>query len=352
MSASEFPRSRTALLRQQFPRGVPKLWAPTLAFYRDDGRLDVGRQAAHVAFMAPWIKGILVGGSTGDGWEMEDAEIVALLDATIPLAATHGIDLVVGVLRPSAAAMATLLDRVSEHLRRRAGTRSDVEAFATSRVRAITLAPPTTAQPMTQPEIAAALTPLLRRGFPTALYQLPQVTGNTMQPALMTALSEEFGNLILFKDSGGVDEIARARALPEDVTMLRGAEGDFAEWVARPERPYDGFLLSSANSVPAGLSAMLEHVGAGRTAEAQRVSATLSTVIAEAFAAVAEVPQGNAFANANKALAQVMAYGEQAIAAPLPVLHAGGLLPRTAVAAALGSLQRHGLVPIHPYMAR
>jgi dihydrodipicolinate synthase/N-acetylneuraminate lyase len=67
-------------------------------------------------------------------------------------------------------------------------------------------------------------------GLPTALYQLPQVTGNTMAPELVAGLAERFSNLLLFKDSDGRDEVALSGQMPAEVTLLRGAEGDYARW--------------------------------------------------------------------------------------------------------------------------
>src|SRR6185312_13479557 len=75
-----FPTDRTTLTRLLFPAGVPILWSPTLVFYDEAGRIDRGHQLAHLAFMTPHVKGYLVPGSTGDAWEMDDAEALAALE--------------------------------------------------------------------------------------------------------------------------------------------------------------------------------------------------------------------------------------------------------------------------------
>jgi hypothetical protein len=62
-----------------------------------------------------------------------------------------------------------------------------------------------------------------------------------------------------------------------------------------------------------------------------------SAAVADAYAAVAEVRVGNAFTNANKALAHVMAYGRDTLTAPPPRLCGA-------------SLERHGLLPQHGYL--
>src|SRR5687768_12037940 len=190
-----FLADRQALTSLLFPAGVPPLWSPTLVFYGEDGRIDRDRQLAHLAFMAPHVRGILVPGSTGDAWEMDDAEALAALEVVIPFAIQEGLDLLVGVLRPTTETTRTLLDKVLDHLCRRARTHSVVEAFAAAHVRGITIAAPTSATPLPQEAIGAALEPMFGLGLPTALYQLPQVTGNTMTAELVAELAERFPNL-------------------------------------------------------------------------------------------------------------------------------------------------------------
>jgi dihydrodipicolinate synthase/N-acetylneuraminate lyase len=345
-----FPTDRAALARQLFPGGIPELWSPTLVFYDEGGGIDAARQAAHLAFMAPHVKGLLVPGSTGDAWEMGDEEALAALDAVIPFAAEHRVDLLAGALRPTPEATRALIDRILDHLRRRTGRDSPVEAFAAARVRGITIAAPTSARPLPQDAIRDALEPLLGLGLPMALYQLPQVTGNTMAPELVASLAERFPNLLLFKDSGGRDEVALSGLMPPGVFLMRGAEGDYARWAKASGGPYDGFLLSSANAFPAQLATVLDHLREGRPDEAARCSAAVSAAVADAFAAVAELRHGNAFTNANKALAHAMAWGRDAGQAPPPRLHAGTHLPRAVLETAADALERHGLMPERGYM--
>jgi dihydrodipicolinate synthase/N-acetylneuraminate lyase len=345
----DFPTNRSALLRLLFPDGVPQLWVPTLVFYDEAGGIDRERQLAHLAFMAPYVKGYLVPGSTGDGWDMTDVEAIAALESVIPFAMQHGLDLIVGILRPTPDSALALIENVLNHLRSRAGTRSLVDAFAATRVRGLTISAPTSDPPLSQAAIASALTPIFRLGLPIALYQLPQVTGNTMTPELVADLAEEFPNLILFKDSSGTDEVALSGKMPSDIALLRGAEGRYAQWSKAHGGPYDGFLLSSGNSFPGQLAGILDDLRSGRVAEAERSSAVVSAAIADAFAAVIEVRQGNAFTNANKALSQLMAFGDQALNVPPPRLYGGGHLPRSVLEAVQSSLARHGLSPAHGY---
>ena len=63
------------------------------------------------------------------------------------------------------------------------------------------------------------------------------------------------------------------------------------------------------------------------------------------FTGVVEVRQGNAFTNANKALAHIMAYGRDALEAPPPRLYAGSHLPHSILKVVMESLTHHGLLP-------
>ena len=62
---------RAELVARLFPEGVPTLWCPPLTHYLPDGGLDRARVKAHLEFMSPWVKGLLVPGTTGDGWELK-----------------------------------------------------------------------------------------------------------------------------------------------------------------------------------------------------------------------------------------------------------------------------------------
>jgi dihydrodipicolinate synthase/N-acetylneuraminate lyase len=345
-----FPADRAALTRQLFAGGIPELWSPTLVFYDERGGIDATRQAAHLAFMAPHVRGILVPGSTGDAWEMGDGEALAALDAVIPFAAAHDVHLLAGALRPTPEATRALIDKILDHLRRRTGQGSTADAFAAARVRGITIAAPTSARPLPQDEIRAALEPLVALGLPIALYQLPQVTGNTIAPELVADLARRFPNFLLFKDSGGRDEVALSGLMPQGVFLMRGAEGDYARWAKASGGPYDGFLLSSANAFPAQLATVLDHLRQGRPEEAGCCSAAVSAAVADAFAAVAELRHGNAFTNANKALAHAMAWGRHAADAPPPRLHAGTHLPRAVLDTVADALERQGLMPERGYV--
>src|SRR5436190_23942628 len=92
---------RQALHAKCFPQGVPRLWCPTLTHFRATREPDAARIRAHLTVLAPWVRGILVQGSTGEGWEMSDADIRALLGIVLEAAKELGVRVLIGVLKTS-----------------------------------------------------------------------------------------------------------------------------------------------------------------------------------------------------------------------------------------------------------
>lgn len=303
---------------------LPRLWCPLLTHYTPDGALDFDRMRAHLEHLRPHVPAYLIPGSTGDGWQLSDPDTDRLVAFARDAAAEGGLTLLVGALRPT-------LDGILDVVRR-----TDPDGIA-----GFTVCAPH--GDLTQSEIEAALDTVLALGHPTALYQLPQITGNRIAPDTVARLAARHPNCFLFKDTSGEDTVALSGLVPDSVFLVRGAEGDYARWLA-PDGPYDGFLLSTANSFPAELRAIVDDpVGA------RGLSERVSACVADAFAAVADVPVGNAFANANKAIDHVQAWGDRALAVSPPVLHGGARLPAEAIRRVAESLTRHGLHPDRGY---
>lgn len=332
-----------------FPRGIPPLWCPPLTHFDAARRIDLKRMKAHLAWMMPHVKGYLVPGSTGDGWDLDDAETETVVRFAIDLAREKGIALLLGALRKKTADVTAVIDRYLDILGKLTGKSDPLAALIASGVGGFTVCPPA-GKDLDQAAIAAALEIVLDRGLPVALYQLPQVTGNEMAPETFARLVSRYPNLILFKDSSGADGIALSGVDARGVFLVRGAEGDYAKWLREGGGTYDGFLLSTANSFPAGLLAVVEGIRGGRLAEANRISAAISGSVGEVFSLVGEIPCGNAFTNANKAIEHFMAFGPGAADREGPMLHGGIRIPDGIIVAAGESLKRHGLMPEKGYL--
>jgi hypothetical protein len=93
--------ARRTLQAKLFPQGIPRLWCPTLTHFRAAREPDAARIRAHLAVLAPRVRGILVPGSTGEGWEMSDADIRGLLDLVLDAAEEQGMKVLIGVLKTS-----------------------------------------------------------------------------------------------------------------------------------------------------------------------------------------------------------------------------------------------------------
>ena len=333
---NETAAQRSALQAQQFPKGIPRLWCPTLSHFQATHEPDADRIGAHLDALSPRVHGILVPGSTGEGWEMNDSDIRALLSIVLEAAQKSGVAVLVGVLKTSVEEMVACIDAMN-----------DIREHPA--VVGITVCPPK-GNGLSQQAIRDDLDTVLKKGWPTALYQLPQVTQNEMSAETISTLALEFSNFMLFKDTSGEDRVAKSGLDFGGVFMVRGAEhGGYASWPRSIGGPYDGFLLSTANVFAREFDEMLRLLDEGSIAAAQALSAVLVEVVSQAFAIVREFPVGNAFANANKVLDQCMAHGEAALDIAPPLLYSGERLPMSFIDSAMTLLRQYSLLPKSGY---
>lgn len=340
---------RRALLQRLLPAGAPRLWCPLLTHYRDDGSLDLERTARQLDAIRPFVGGLLLAGSTGDGWELDEEQRQRLIAEVLPLARERGFAVLLGVLKPTAAQMHQAINATVAALCAQAGSEDPADAFARCGVAGLTLCAPHGA--LSQDAIGSALDALLATGAPVSLYQLPQVTRNRIAPATYAALVARHANLLLLKDTSGEDTLAACAREADGVLLLRGAEGGYACHPKVGGGCYDGALLSTANGLGAALGGVFDALGAGRRDEAEALSRRIEAVADAVFAAAAALPVGNAFTNANKAIDHVMAHGEAAATtAEAPRLRAGSRLPRQLIATAAAALAGQGLAPARGYL--
>jgi dihydrodipicolinate synthase/N-acetylneuraminate lyase len=345
-------QARRSLLAQLFPHGVPKLWCPLLTHYTAEGAIDRARMEAHLAHLAPHVKGLLAPGSTGDGWELTENESREVVQIVLSRLQAFDLHLLIGLLKSDlVGVIRAFLDLGGPCLPELPTYSPDALAarLSEARVCGFAVCPPH-GHGLEEERIRQELAGMLDLGFPAALYQLPQVTQNEMSAGLVSGLARRFANFIMFKDSSGADRVALAGHDASGVVFVRGAEGSYARWLKATGGPYDGFLLSSANCFAAELREIIDDLLAGHTARAHRLSAQLSAVVNDAFDAVKGLAGGNAFANANKALDHFFAHGPKAAAVPAPRLHCGSRLPSGVIAATEKALERHGFLPRKGYL--
>ena len=325
-----------------FPtHGLPRLWCPPITHYRKDGGIDLDRMEAHLKFMSRWVKGYLVFGTTGDGWELTQEEKKRALDFFLSKAKALGIGLLIGCLKPEAWATREDISETLRLVRERTGASSDTDALARSNICGFAVCPPT-GQGLSQPEIEEGLSNVLETGLPIALYQIPQVTKNEISPEVLAALASRFANFYLFKDTSGNDSAVLSGVLPGKVFCVRGMEGDYSRWLD-PGRRYDGFLLSMANCMARELEEMIAALLSGKEAKAAALSDRVSSVMRGLHKAVADVTEGNRFTNSVKAMDHFLAWGEKALDADPPRLHGGTSLSREILRRTRDVLLAHGI---------
>jgi dihydrodipicolinate synthase/N-acetylneuraminate lyase len=346
--------ARRDLVARLFPEGVPSLICPPITHYGTDGSLDAARIRAHMEVVTRHAPCVLVPGSTGDGWELSPGEVRRLLEIHVGLARELGYSMLVGALHPDPSETRRSIVDNLDLLKALAGTASAERALSSTRVVGFTVCGPSGAE-LSQDTIRDSLRRILDLGLPMTVYQLPQVTKNEISPAVMGRLIEEYPNLWLIKDTSGSDRLARSGIRRAGVSFVRGAECDFFAWLSdkngEAERKYDGFLLSSANALAEPLSLMIRMFRAGDKESALDLSARIDSVIRAVFTEAATLPFGNPFANANKALDHIMAWGG-ANRAPAPGTHDGSRLPIGLLSKAEVALRMGGFFPEQGYMTR
>lgn len=328
---------------------APRLWCPPLTHYTPRLEVDKDRMAAHWKFMAPHVNAFLVPGSTGDAWEMNDREVQYIVDLSVKLAAEKNISLLLGVLKGDALASRAGIAELLSKLKLKTDKDDPIKAMKASNVCGFVICPPIGSE-MTQEMIEADLDSVLEFGIPIVLYQLPQVTENEMSPSLVQRLADRYENLVLFKDSSGGDRVALEADHRGSLFLLRGSEGRYAQWLKESGGPYYGFLLSTANCFPREFRKIVTLLENGRIEEANDLSDRLTQVVDYVFTLVKDIPDGNAFANANKAMDHYMAFGAKARRTQPPMLHAGTLIPEDVIIRVGEVLESAHLIPDKGYL--
>lgn len=317
-----------------------RLWVPLLSHFRADGAgtsLDPDRMAAHVESLRPTVRQFLLAGSTGDGWVMSDRDFFATVAFSRRAELFEGASVLYGILR------ATTEDVVA----RARALEADLAANGgpAAAYRGLAVCPPVDPE-ATQGRILDHYRRVLATTTSdVAVYQLPQVTGCTIDPETFAILAEE-PRVTMFKDTSGTDTVANAVG-GDAVVWLRGAEGGYVE-ALKPVGPYDGWLLSTGNAFAPALRRILALADGGDPGRAQRISAVLTAGVQALFAAASSLPFGNAFSNANRAADHLRAYGQGWREAPAPVTQSGDVLPAafleeaTDIVGALVPLPEHG----------
>ena len=341
--------SRSKLIHEIFPSGITGLWCPLLTHYKDDKSIDPDRMSAHLGHIVPWVRGFLVPGSTGDGWELSDVETLKVVEFAVKESRTHELFLLLGVLKPDAESMKKTIGDMLNLLRQMTGIDDAGQCLRAAGVCGLTACPPGGSM-RSQAEIFESFAGILDMGLPVALYQLPQVTENEITPETFQRLVEKYPNLIFFKDTSGNDRIAQSGIDTGGIYLTRGAEKDYAGWLKGAGGLYDGFLLASANSFPKQLSSLIGYVRGGDLPSAKMISDKLSSIQNDMFTLVQSIPWGNQFTNVNKAIDHYNAFGPSAYLKEAPMLHAGVRMPGYVIPATGEILKRHDLMPQKGYM--
>jgi len=318
-----------------------RLWVPLLTQYRRQGsavEIDPDRIAAHLSFIRPWVRQLLLAGSTGDGWEMSLDQLLSLVRLTSRPELFEGTRFLVGALRPTTEGVIEWAQAVEREIE---GMKSPAGEY-----RGLAVCPPIDAN-ATQPEIVRHYERVLAETrSEIAVYQLPQVTQCSIEPETMRTLAAN-PRVTMFKDTSGKDAVALSGFTGPK--LVRGAEGDYVDML-QPTGLYQGWLLSTGNAFGSQLRRMLDLLEAGRRDEALAVSRVLTVVVNEMFTAAGKLPFGNPFSNANRAVDHLWAYGAGWAKAPAPLTISGNEIPQALLEAASDIVGRFPRLPERGYL--
>ena len=93
--------------------GFPTLWFPPLTYYKEGGVIDTEAMTEALSEIYPYSKGVLVPGSTGDGWVLSEDKQEMLVRFFLKGFDFGRFSMMIGALKPTAddtiAAIATAM---------------------------------------------------------------------------------------------------------------------------------------------------------------------------------------------------------------------------------------------------
>ncbi|MCK9273875.1 MAG: dihydrodipicolinate synthase family protein [Syntrophales bacterium] len=339
---------RKELLQSLFPTGIPRLWCPLVTHYTEGGVIDFSRMAAQFHYVFPDAEGFLMPSSTGDGWKLDNEKTIQIVDFAVSMSQETGCHLLLAVLKPDAESTKNSIDAMLRFFREKTGIDDTAECLNAINVRGFAVCPPSECND--QEIIYKELSTVADLGIPIALYQIPFITRSEIAPSTFHALVEKYQNIFLLKDSSGNDLIARSFGHRKNVFLVRGAEGDYVKWLKDNGGPYDGFLLSTANSFAGELNVIIDYIERGAFPAADTLSHAISCVNKEINTLTNSLHSGNLFAATVKTVDHFYAFGPRAAGREGPLLHGGTRLPAEIITAAGQILKRYDLMPARGYL--
>lgn len=336
MSSSSVATKRASLIRGVLGDPPGRVWCPLLTPYRVSSeavRVDADRLGRHMRSIEAFVGGLLIAGSTGDGWDMDDGQFGEVVEIAAGSADTPK--------------MIALLGATTENVLARAKI---VQGMVSGNAPAVAVCPPVGEEHNEEAIEMHYRMVLDTVPGPVALYELPQVTKNHITGRLLERLAGEYARVIMLKDTSGEDVIAGAGADYGGVFLVRGAEGHYATQLIEGGGRYNGLLLSTANTFGRQLAEIVALVEAGDRARAVAVSDRLTVLVDMLFDTVADVPFGNAFANANRAVDHLLAYGKRWADAEGPFAFDGQAIDRPVIGRIAELLRAQGLLPAAGYL--
>ena len=331
---------RASLLRRVLGEKPRRLWCALLTPHRRIAggvEIDLPHLQAHVRSIGRYVGGFLIAGTTGDGWDMNDKQFARIVEeAADDTVFPTGVPRMIGAL---AATTKAVLARAKI-----------VTSIMTTPQPLFALCPPVGANHSEEAIEKHLRTILDALAEPVSLYELPQVTKNHVTPRILERLARRYPRIIMLKDSSGEDAVATAGLDYGGVFLVRGAESDYARHLVQMGGRYDGLLLSTANNFSPQLAELMTRVESGERDKALALSDRLTVQVGRMFEAVGELPFSNIFANANRAMDHLLAFGSRWSQERGPFSFGGEAIDPDRMKRLADVLRQENLFPTRGYM--
>jgi len=333
------------------------LWVALLTHYQDQAGkivLDESRMVRHAREVSESVYLQMLGGTTGDGWDLTPGQFEAMVAlADKPEFAENGAMTLIGVLRKTTAETLDWIGRFHKvaGTSASASLEENIERLAEKNWIGLMVPPPSGIGGNHDKILDHYAAVAQAARLPLGVYQIPQVTGSTVEPLTMAELAAKHPEIILFKDSSGKDTIAKTALDIEGVMLTRGFEGHYVESLKAMEGPYDGLFLGSANVFGPEIKAMLDALRHGKTDKAQKDSDWLSALVERLMKTAADAAPGKAFSLVNRAADHILAYGTGWTDQASPQLVDGSLLAQDILKGVAAILDEEGLISETGYLS-
>lgn len=304
------------MIERLFPNSMPKLWCPLLVQYNSSGEFDEPYINAHLTHLSNDLNAIMIAGTNGDGWALSDDELMSLLTIILPTARKHGLSIFIAILKSDYSVALASIKRLLDWLCENANTSDPQQALEYYNIKGIFISNPHDNSQLSQEDMKAGLRPILSLSIPLGFYQIPLITQSEIAANTLAELSQEFNNLLFFKDTSGTDKVICSSEDMHGLIFFRGPDESYPRWLNfgdKPTGPYNGLISGASNSLAKMQLGILGEIAINNMNAAVQQCDAMATMIGEIYElAKTHMPKDTFFIVTYKVIDHFYAYGPNA----------------------------------------